>query len=245
VILEGVTLIAGFTDRAKAYVQALARAGLTPEATLLYGQPGSGRPGQSDVTRALGSDASSVFIPALSVSLLSSLEEGAWNHARVDCDSVNDSMMCQRMAAASTRLAVFCGYGGEIVAPKTLEEAPFLHAHSGWLPDYRGSTTSYYSWIEEGRLGVSAILLEAEIDTGHIVGRRRYPLPPPGVDMDYQWDPAIRADLLVRVLDDFAREGELPAPQPQQLGAGRTFYVIHPVLKHLALLADPNAPRNH
>ena len=35
----------------------------------------------------------------------------------------------------------------------------FLHIHGGYLPDYKGSTTNYYSLINENTIGASAIFL--------------------------------------------------------------------------------------
>ena len=77
---------------------------------------------------------------------------------------------------------------------------PFLHIHSGWLPEYRGSTTVYYSLLNDGDCGVTAILLKPEIDNGDIVARKKYPAPAYGVDIDHLYDNAIRADLLSEVL---------------------------------------------
>lgn len=93
-----------------------------------------------------------------------------------------------------------------------------------------------YSWLEEGRLGASAILLDSNIDTGAVVARRRHPLPAEGVDPDYVWDASIGADLLVRVLRHRALYGKLPDPEPQNVEIGRTFYVVHPLLKYVAIL---------
>ena len=38
-------------------------------------------------------------------------------------------------------------------------EKKFLHVHGGYLPDYKGSTTNYYSLINENTIGASAIFL--------------------------------------------------------------------------------------
>ncbi len=64
---------------------------------------------------------------------------------------------------------------------------------------------------------------------------RRYPPPPAGVDIDYFYDSAIRADLMTEVLLGWQEQGELDRVTAD--GAGADYYVIHPVLKHLALLS--------
>jgi methionyl-tRNA formyltransferase len=237
-MLKGVVLLAGYTARAKAYVQALNQAGLVPEFAMLYGNPQSDRPGQGGDQLSQASAGGGIFLPDLSCSLTTTLDRIKWSWTVAGVDSVNDSVLIQQLRDQSHRLVMFCGYGGEIVSREALAAAPFLHVHSGWLPDFRGSTTGYYSWLEEGTLGASAIILNSEIDAGVILMRKRYPLPPRGIDMDYLWDPAIRADLLVRIMKKFAERGSLPHGVEQLNGEGRTFYVIHPVLKHLALLGQ-------
>ena len=115
---------------------------------------------------------------------------------------------------------------------------PFLHMHSGWLPEYGGSTTLYYSWLTERRCAVTAFFMDLKIDNGPIIQRRRYPTPPPGIDVDHLYDGAIRADMLVRVLSGVFRDGRFSTVSGN--GKTRTYYVIHPVLKHLALLSLEN-----
>jgi methionyl-tRNA formyltransferase len=84
---------------------------------------------------------------------------------------------------------------------------------------------------------VTALILDRNIDTGPIVAQRHYPKPLPGLDIDFVYDGAIRADLLVEVMSAYARTGRLASLERQSPGHGTHYYVIHPVLKHLAILA--------
>ncbi|MBT8363651.1 MAG: CDP-glycerol glycerophosphotransferase family protein, partial [Deltaproteobacteria bacterium] len=106
-----------------------------------------------------------------------------------------------------------------------------------WLPSYRGSTTVYYSLLNDRNCGVSAILLSKNIDEGPLVGRRTYPPPPADVDIDYVYDGVIRSNLLISVLQDYIEKGYFPDIYQQDANEGYTYYVIHPVLKHLAILS--------
>jgi methionyl-tRNA formyltransferase len=134
------------------------------------------------------------------------------------------------------RLVVFSGFGGEILKKDLLDSgAPLLHLHAGRLPDYRGSTTVYYSYIRERRLGVSALFLRERIDQGPVIARKWYPPPPPGMELDYLYDSAIRADLLVQVMTEWARYGKFRRLIRQSPNEGTVYYVIHPLLKHVAL----------
>ena len=85
--------------------------------------------------------------------------------------------------------------------------------------------------------GVNMILND-KIDTGPIVMRKRYKIPPSNIDMDYIWDSAIRADLLVEVMRYYVENGVLPKLKVQSHEEGRSYYRIHPVLKHLAIMGN-------
>lgn len=116
----------------------------------------------------------------------------------------------------------------------------FLHVHPGRLPDFRGSTPMYYSILAEGKLTATAIFLAPQIDTGPILASRDFELPDDLSSIDSIYDPYIRALLLSDVLK--ARcQGRDTSPILQK-GSGVTYNVIHPLLKHLALLSDPANP---
>ena len=90
----------------------------------------------------------------------------------------------------------------------------------------------------EGELpGVSAIMLDRDIDTGPVVARRRYPRPLSTMNIDQVYDAAIRADLLVRTLNAYKKTGSLPPIDHQNPQQETPYYVIHPILKHLCILS--------
>lgn len=239
--LEGVLFLAARTARSQAYAQCMAARGLDPQQVLIYGSSESGRPGQS-VDVSVEDIEQAVFVPDLSVPLEGTCQNRQWNITRLVCESVNSPEIAKTLRDIAPKLVVYSGYGGEIVSSELLGlNAPFLHIHGGWLPDYRGSTTIYYSILRERNCSASAILLSNEIDAGPVIARESYPVPPAGVDVDYVYDSAIRADLLVRVLGDYNNQGGWRTLNPQTSEQGRDYYVIHPVLKHLAMLAIGNS----
>jgi methionyl-tRNA formyltransferase len=239
-VLEGVVLLAAFSARSQAYAQALRRAGLAPARVVTFGTaPGAGDP---VLPTTSPQDAGGLFLPDPDEPLLTTIEDAGWNHRHLEADSIGDPSVLAALKELAPKLVIYSGYGGQLVPAKVLADtAPFLHMHAGWLPDFRGSTTVYYSWLERGDCGVSAIILDPEIDEGPILARRRYPPPPPGVDVDRIYDNAMRADLLADVLAGYAKTGgfEVTTQSPDD---GETYYVIHPVLKHIALLMERTAP---
>ena len=55
-------------------------------------------------------------------------------------------------------------------------------------------------------------------------------------EIDYGFDPKIRSNLLVDVLKELVSKGT-HAMERQKTGQGETYYIIHPVLKHIAVLS--------
>lgn len=231
--LNGVMLLAAYTARSKAYIQALAANGMQPEATLLFGDRTQDVPGlKPDKPSPAPPD---LFIPDLSLTVRGSCEASGWGYSLCPAKSVNDDHLMKELKKISPNVVIYSGYGGQLVSLKVLDAGSvFLHMHSGWLPTYRGSTTIYYSMLEKGNCAVSALLLNEDIDTGVIVGRREYPRPPAGAEVDFLYDTAIRADTLVQVMREYQDNGKFSC-RTQKVEMP-PYFKIHPVLKHVALL---------
>lgn len=232
--LDRVALLAAHTARSQAYLQALIANDLYPGRVILFGKS---RPAEVE-TRSRRASWQGVDFPDLGESLPQSCERSGIPVTSCSTDDVNAEEIANCLLDSAPELVIYSGVGGQIVSERLLGLGPrFLHMHSGWLPTYRGSTTLYYALLEGELPGVTALFLDREIDTGPIVTRRHYPRPPADIDLDRIYDPAIRADLLVRVMREYARSGALPAVEHQNPDEGATYYVIHPVLKHLAILS--------
>jgi methionyl-tRNA formyltransferase len=236
-VSQRILFLAAATARSKAYAQALAERGLEVEACIIFDKPGTKQPDQGGAPLRPHERLGDILLPDLSLDLDESCRRLGGSLSEIEADSINAPQVVAAVRRAAADLVIFSGFGGQLVGADLLAAGPpFLHNHAGWLPDYRGSTTGYYSLLAEGGLGVSAILLSAGIDTGTIVARRRYPAPPPDVDIDYHYDSAIRAHLLTEVVAGWRAAGRFVESIEQDEDAGATYYVVHPVLKHLARL---------
>jgi len=232
--LDGVVLLAAHTARSQAYLQALIANDLYPGQVILFGKE---RPVEIERNARLVSW-QGVDFPDLGESLLQGCKRAGISVTSCSADDVNAEEIAQCVSNFAPRIVIYSGVGGQLVSEHLLGLGPrFLHMHSGWLPRYRGSTTLYYALLEGELPGVTALFLGREIDTGPVVTKRHYPRPPIDIDLDQIYDSAIRADLLVRVMREYAHSGVLPAVEHQNPEEGVTYYVIHPVLKHLAILS--------
>ena len=80
-------------------------------------------------------------------------------------------------------------------------------------------------------------MLDEVIDAGPVIGRAEFEPPADRRMIDGDYDPDISAKLLTKVVREFSERGRFDEIA-QPAGAGETFYIIHPVLKHLAILAS-------
>ena len=154
---------------------------------------------------------------------------------------VNSEEVIAEVSKSPGEYIVYSGPGGTILRPKILSAGKhFLHVHPGWLPDYRGSTTVYYSMLAGDDVGCSVIRMVEEVDEGPVFYRRKFQ-PLFGTDLDYVLDPAIRTAALVDFFDKY--RGKPPQPidmQDEVQDNKELFFIIHPLLKHLSILRLEN-----
>lgn len=165
--------------------------------------------------------------------------KGALDSLAIECrqfasSDINAEPVVTAIGNSAWDIVLFSGPPGAIVGPALLGTGrKFLHIHPGALPDYRGSTTIYYSLLERGSVAATALFLDDGIDTGPVLKEMRFAAPKDRRTIDVAFDAAIRGSVLQEVLAEIAAD-RLVAKAQDRVG-GRTFYIIHPVLKHIAI----------
>lgn len=124
--------------------------------------------------------------------------------------------------------------GGGILNRDVLNCGPkFIHFHPGIVPDYRGSTCFYYSILNEDNCGVTAFIMDENLDTGDIIYRRTFQKPTHQF-IDDVYDAHIRSETMLDLFNKNLLENKKFRKQNKE---GNTYYIIHPVLKHIAILS--------
>lgn len=245
-LLNDIAMIAADTSRSRAYAQALERADLVPRFVLLLEHKANNLlPGQVDTSRA-ESNADSIeheeeswravhFDPTMPIKTV--LERCHIPHAISPSTDINDPSVVEAISRRSESVFIYSGFGGALLKEGVLATGKrFLHVHGGYLPDYKGSTTNYYSLLAEDTLGASSLFLSAEIDGGPVLVRRKFSPPPDRQDIDHVYDSAARARVLIETLQAYVKNGSWQFELAENR-EGETYYIIHPVLKHIAVLA--------
>lgn len=230
--LEDVGLVLAPTFRSRAYVQMLAARDLRPAVSFLMPGEELRWDGDEEIVLRLRADAEPFhFRPGVPVR--ETVAAQGWPAVELPTSDVNAREAIAALSGAAIPILIYSGLPkGVLRKPLLATGLRFLHAHGGYLPAYRGATGFYFGMLDKGRLGISAIWIDEGIDTGPIVMREWYE-PIAGIEIDRVLDPAARADLLAQILIHVRATGAFPAMS--QTGAAESYFVIHPVLKHLAL----------
>ena len=99
---------------------------------------------------------------------------------------------------------VYSGYSGIIIKETLiLNKKNLIHSHSGKLPKYKGSTTIYYSILNEKKIFCSTIILNKNLDNGKILLIKKYSIPRKIKFIDENYDNKIRSKNLIQVLKNY------------------------------------------
>lgn len=93
----------------------------------------------------------------------------------LNVNSINSKIAYKKINAAKNNLIFYSGFPGEKISKKILKTKNiFLHAHTGNLPKYKGSTTFYYSMIKDSHFYVSLMIINENIDQGIILFKKKF-----------------------------------------------------------------------
>jgi len=168
----------------------------------------------------------------LSKSVSSSLIENKLHFTEFDFVDINNPKLIDYISKSECDFFIFSG--GGILKDEILNtNKRFIHFHPGLVPNYRGSTCFYYSIINEKKCGVTAFFMDKNLDTGKIIIQKTFDSPNHEF-VDNVYDPYIRSETMVEVL----QKNYLKSKNHQeQSSEGETYYIIHPVLKHISILS--------
>lgn len=160
------------------------------------------------------------------------------NFFRIKKSMINDSKYYNIIKSLKEKYIIYAANYGDILKKKYfLLNKKFIHIHPGKLPRYKGSTTYYYEILEKNSISFSAIFQNSKIDEGRIIKLRQYKINQlEKSNLDHIFDPYLRSKLLIDVMMEFKKKGYLSS-RPQTKSGKYIYYVIHPLLKHIAILS--------
>lgn len=240
---ENIGLLAANTSRTRAYLAAFKRSKLIPSFAVIYETKSEKQKlGQADVSDSQYDYLVAEDDPTYQLdidyvnSIESMIESLGIEYVKVLTDNINSTLIMKEIQASDCHTFIYSGYGGQLVSDGLLElGVNFLHVHGGFLPDFPGSTANYYSILSNQNIGASAIFLTNKLDAGPLLNRQVFDTPKSKSLLDHKFDGCARAEVLISTLKDYEKSGSWNIIDSGLMT--RPFFVIHPVLKHIAILS--------
>ena len=229
-------------NRSKAYLQNLIKNGFLPKKAVVLNDKNVILVEHTENDKLISQDTNQKFIRKIDEldiefdekeHILRTIQKYKINYTILDTLDVNSIKVIDEIKKIDEKYIVYSGPGGTILKKDILSlNKEFIHVHPGVLPEFRGSTTIYYSMLFNSTVGCSVIIFQEGIDEGPILYKNSYKILEKKIDFDYVLDPLIRAKTLIEF---FKTKKVIPIQQTKDAKAN-TFYIIHPFLKHLSIL---------
>jgi methionyl-tRNA formyltransferase len=243
--MNDIAMIAADTSRSRVYLQALIRNDIIPSYVLILGnKTNTALPGEINslnyvnnvqdqyISQDCWSEVNVILLESIQVTLTKS----SIKYEQLESSNIHDTAVINSINDRPESIFIYSGYGGVILRKELLSiNKNFIHVHGGYLPDYKGSTTNYYNLIDDNCMGATSIIMDESIDGGPMLKRKKFPPPPDRTQIDHIYDSAARANVLVETLQEYIKIGKLQSKQ--NLNKGETYFIIHPILKHIAILS--------
>jgi len=229
-------------NRSKAYLQNLVKNGFIPNKIIFINdnQKTNGDNLDNDHLISRTSKQKSLKISKdLNISyderehILQTAKNNNIKYNEINTKNVNSKKVIDSLKKINDKYIIYSGPSGIILGSEILScGKKFIHAHPGILPNYKGSTTMYYSMLLESKIGCSIILMNKEIDKGPILFKKKYKIQQKFVDFDNTIDPLVRAKTLI----DFFKTKKIKPIKQDNTDNNNMFYIIHPLLKHIVII---------
>ena len=247
-ILREIGMIAVSSPRSKAYIQLLVKNKFLPSfAIIMENKDGFMEPGQqivnSDDSKLRDENTSNTSFHDkyfdYDEPLTTTFKKAKIPFETCENTDINSGEVINLLKRRQESYFIYSGIGGVILGDEVLSIGKkYLHMHSGRVPQYRGSTTIFYSILNENQCSVSAFFLDKSIDTGPLLKIKDFKKPKNGRQIDYVYDSYIRAKLLLEIIQEYYKQGYFKIlDHPNKKDSAGEYYIIHPVLKHIAILS--------
>ena len=214
-------------NRSKAYIQKILENNLKLDHIIFMNDNKIEKKYSDDIV-----DTSKKFGFDISKPVINTLSENKIDFKEFSFVDINNHELKKYIDSISVDNLIFSG-GGILKDEILSSNVNFIHFHPGITPEYRGSTCFYYSILNQNHAGVTAFFMDKTLDTGDIIFQKKFEKPSHPY-LDEIFDPYIRSETLIEVI----KTNRLSSSNfiKQDVTSGETYYIIHPVLKHISIL---------
>ena len=145
-------------------------------------------------------------------------------------DNINSHIISKILESNKIKINVISTYAGEIVNNSSLLKKKLIHCHPGDLPEFKGSTTIYYSMIIKKKICVTVFIMSKRIDEGKILYKKYFNYPKNLKDIENNFDNKIRSSALIEYL-----KNQRIAYNSNIKNKILPYYIAHPIIRQLVL----------
>jgi len=145
----------------------------------------------------------------------------------IKCTDINAKKLTKKIFQTKINFFIFSGYPGEIIKSELLK-LNLIHAHPGKLPNFKGSTTLYYSIILTKKITCSIIKISKKIDDGQILFSKTFDIPKNKKKLEDWYDYKIRAEAIIAYL-----KSPYKKYKKKNKSIYSNYYVAHPIIRQI------------
>lgn len=120
---------------------------------------------------------------------------------KLNSDTVDRADIIKLLLNSPYKFIIYSGYPGKIIKSKKLiKNKNFLHSHPGKLPNFKGSTTIFYSLIATKKIFCTTFILSGKLDGGQIILINEYTAPKKISEINGVFDDKIRSINMVKAI---------------------------------------------
>lgn len=152
-------------------------------------------------------------------------------------NNINCKAIEKKILNSPEKHFLFSGYPAQIIQnKKLLKKKIIFHSHSGKLPYYKGSTTIFYSILNENSICCSTFRMNDQLDNGNIYLVKKYNFNKKIFKKFNEFDNLIRIKNFCTVLKrNFSINNSSVKKNKYN-----NYYIAHPIIRCLSKLSQKN-----
>ena len=148
-------------------------------------------------------------------------------------NDINNNKIEKKLLSLPEKYFIYSGYPSQIIYnSKLLNQKILLHSHTGKFPNFKGSTTIFYSILKTNSIWCTTFRMTSKLDTGKIFLIKKYKYDN---DLFTDFD---KFDNLIRIknLGKILKSNLIRRRTIRKKNSEEYYYVAHPLIRCLAKL---------
>jgi len=154
---------------------------------------------------------------------------------KLNSDTVDRVDIIRLLLDSPNKFIIYSGYPGKIIKSKKLiRNKNLLHSHPGKLPNFKGSTTIFYSLIATKKIFCTTFILSEKLDGGQVILINEYATPKKIREINGAYDDKIRSINMVKAIKKI-QSRKFKKKKVIINSKHKEYSVAHPLIRSIAI----------